>query len=211
MDMSRLPRQAYQMLLNIDDKGKKCWVTTVKNTLFSLGFGYVWLNQGVGCEVSFIALFKQRLLDNFLQEWYSSVMVKDLYSTYRLFKTELKSEQYFDFLDIRCFRDCLVKLRLGVLPINGSFFRTTHCENANNSCTNCNEKENEYHFVHTCPLYDDLRDKYLISCYQPYTVVLKNGNVDRVRKLSMYVFYALQRRQEFINTFDNCSFVATEY
>ena len=49
LDMSRIPKQAYVMLQNLDDKGKVCWVTHVKNTLFSLGFGFVWLQQSVGC------------------------------------------------------------------------------------------------------------------------------------------------------------------
>ena len=56
MDRSRLPHQAYLMLMNLDDRGKNCWVTSVRTTLLKLGFGYAWYNQGVGCESSFVSV-----------------------------------------------------------------------------------------------------------------------------------------------------------
>jgi hypothetical protein len=74
LDMSRNPKQAYIMLKNLDERGKTCWATYVKNTLFSLGFGFAWLQQGVGCEKSFVSLF-----DMYLQEWYCSIESKDIY------------------------------------------------------------------------------------------------------------------------------------
>lgn len=198
MDMSRLPRQAYQMLLKIDERGKTCWVTNVKNTLFSVGFGYAWYNQGVGSEPSFISMFKQRLMDNYLQEWNSSVSAKEIYSTYRVFKMEFGSERYFEFLDIRCFRDCLVKLRLGVLPLNGSSFKLMFGNTGNKTCVFCNNIETEHHFIHVCGLYHDIRIKYLTGLHQPYTDVLREGYIGKVRKLSLFVFYAIRRRGEFV-------------
>ena len=115
----------------------------------------------MGCKKSFISLFKQRLKDNYLQEWDNSIMNKDTYSSYRLFKTTFESEGYFEFLDYRCFRDNFVKLRIGVLPINGSSFRTTFSHTVNNLCPVCKCIENEQHFIFVCPLYTDIRDKYL--------------------------------------------------
>ena len=43
-----------------------------------------------------------------------------MYAKYRDFKTFFESERYFEFVDIKCFRDHLVKLRLGLLPLNNS-------------------------------------------------------------------------------------------
>ena len=87
--------------------------TSVRNILFSLGFGYVWLEQGLGCDRAFISVFKQRLTDIYKQEWSASILQKDMYAKYRGFKTLFESEGYFEFVDIKCFRDQLVKLRLG--------------------------------------------------------------------------------------------------
>ena len=66
---------------------KNCWVTKMRTLLFSLGFGDAWLQQGVGSENAFIRQFKQRLIDNFQQEWETSVGNKDMYFNYRQFKS----------------------------------------------------------------------------------------------------------------------------
>ena len=87
LDSARLPKQAYIMLFNMDERGKNCWATSVRNILFSLGFGYVWLQQGIGCDRVFIAIFKQRLTDIYKQEWSASILQKDMYAKYRDFKT----------------------------------------------------------------------------------------------------------------------------
>jgi hypothetical protein len=36
LDRSRLSRQAYEMLKNLDERGKMCWATRIKNFLFSI-------------------------------------------------------------------------------------------------------------------------------------------------------------------------------
>ena len=48
MDVGRLPKKAYLMLYNLDARGKTTWAPNVRVCLFQYGFGYVWLNQGVG-------------------------------------------------------------------------------------------------------------------------------------------------------------------
>jgi hypothetical protein len=42
---------------------------------------------------------KQTLLDQFLQDWNSSVHSSPKASNYRIFKTEFKFEEYFNILD----------------------------------------------------------------------------------------------------------------
>ena len=38
----------YNMLFQLDARGKKNWVTRVRLKLYEFGFGFVLLNQGVG-------------------------------------------------------------------------------------------------------------------------------------------------------------------
>lgn len=197
LDISRIPRQAYVMLKNLDEQGKTCWATYVKNTLFSLGFGYVWLQQGVGCENTFVSLFKQRMFDMYLQEWNSSIVSKDIFQNYRLFKKVFESERYFDFVDKKCFRDSLVKLRLGVLPIGASCFRKTFGRDRNSLCKFCNVVEDENHFVLECPLYAHIRTKYIRASTYSYVNILLNGSVFDLRKLSIYLFSALKIHHDF--------------
>ena len=115
---------------------KECWTSDVRNILFSLGIGYVWLQQGVGCETAFISLFKQRFTDIFKQQ-------KDMYAKYRHFKSVFGSEKYFDFVDTKCFRDYSVKLRLGLLPLTSSTFNSWSPCDTTACCYYCNETETE--------------------------------------------------------------------
>ena len=117
-----------------------------------------------------------------------------MYSTYSLFKSSLESEPYFNFLDIRCFRDGLVKLRTGVLPINGSSFRTTFSEDLNFLRPSGSVVEDEHHFVHVCPIYNDIRLKYLHETDLHYTSILQRGSTNLIRKLAMFIFYAIRQR-----------------
>ena len=48
-------------------KGKKGWVSNVKKLLYDYGFNYVFDNQAVVNKVVFLSMFKQRILDCFLQ------------------------------------------------------------------------------------------------------------------------------------------------
>jgi hypothetical protein len=201
MDMSRLPKQAYVMLKNLDERGKTCWVTHVKNSLFNLGFGYVWFQQGVGCEKTFVTVFKQRMVDMFIQEWDESVGSNDVFQDYRLFKNVFECERYFDFIEGKLFRDVLVKLRLGVLPLNASHFRRTFANDGNFTCRLCNVQEDEDHFIFDCPLYVRAREKYVNTRYFTFVNILRNGSNSDLRKLSVYLFLALKTRLDFrINT-----------
>ena len=201
MDPSRLPKQAYLMLFHMDERGKKCWASNIRNILFSLGFGYVWLQQEVGCDKTFLSVFKQRLMDIYVQEWNASVMHKDMYERYRSFKTIFGSEMYFKFVDIKCFRDSLVKLRLGILPLNGSGLKSTFGNVSAATCCFCNEVETEEHFVCYCPLYNDIRKKYLSWLGNGrllYLNILKCDSVNNTRNLGAYVFHAMCTRTNYI-------------
>ena len=52
---------------------KTNWVSLLRNLLVSMGFNEVWIQQGVGNVDNFISLCKQRLTDNFIQNWQSSL------------------------------------------------------------------------------------------------------------------------------------------
>ena len=117
MDNSRLPYQAYKMLCTLDENGKKNWVTTVRQTLFHLGYGFVWLNQGVAIEQHFIAQLKQRFIDVYLQERVANPRGSTSFDMYILFKTSIKYETYLDFVKVKCFRDAPIRFRLGITEL----------------------------------------------------------------------------------------------
>ena len=134
MEQSRLPNQAYRMLVNLNENGKQFWATEVRKLLCKTGFYFVWLQQGVGDVKSFLYVFKQRLLDMFTQEWTSDIRDKERYEMYRSFKVMFGAEKYF--IDIYCFKVVLTQFRLGVLPINSNMYRYSDCP-TNKNCVFC--------------------------------------------------------------------------
>ena len=88
-------------------------------------FGY---SKVVGDEKRFFSGLKQRLLNNCIQDWDSTIRDKDRYFPYRHAKSVFKPEQYLSLLEKCCFRVRLCQLRLGVFPINNTLHRLSVLE-----------------------------------------------------------------------------------
>ena len=65
---------------------------------------------------------------------------RDFVYIYASFKSNLLTENYLDFVWIKCFKNVLIQLRMGVLPLNANRFRYAH-ENASKIL--CSVCENE--------------------------------------------------------------------
>ena len=87
MGEDRLPHKAYMLLYNLDARGKRNWVSNVRMQLFQYGFGFVWMNQGVGRVNEFIPAFLEILTDCRWQDWEDYVQTSDRFSMYRHFKS----------------------------------------------------------------------------------------------------------------------------
>ena len=137
------------------------WVTTVRQTLFRLGYGFVWLNQGIATEQHFIAQLKQRFIDVSSQEWMANLRGSTRFDMYIWFKTLIKDETYLDFVWVKCFRDALIRFRLGITELKTHKNRyNSHV--ADNNCPFCKAVEqNEYHFLFHCEKYETVRPENL--------------------------------------------------
>ena len=201
MNSDRLPKQAYEMLLKLDGNMKPCWVTRIKTFLCNLGFTDVWHQQGVGHERLFLSVLKQRLLDNYNQEWLNAINTSSRYSFYVLFKSNLLTEQYFDCITSKWYRDALIKIRLGVLPINSNKFRYSE-DQRKTLCAYCKTiVEDEFHFVCMCPLYNSVRIKY-ISCEMrmrnTFTRLFCCDSEENCRNLAAFTLHAFKIRQSYL-------------
>ena len=87
LPMSRLCKQAYEMLLNQLDSGKQNWAYFVKKMLTTHGFGIVWMCQGVGYEQGFISEFRDRLVDSHKQNWHAQMEESEKYDWFLSFKS----------------------------------------------------------------------------------------------------------------------------
>ena len=83
------------------------------------------------------------------------------------------AEKYLSAMDIYCFRVALTQLRLAVLPINRNMYRYNDCPTNKNCVFGQNQVENEDHFLWVCPLYTDLRNRFLEQ--KRYSVVTEHN------------------------------------
>ena len=111
MEPGELPKSAYNMALVLCEAGKNNWVSYVKNLLFRYGFGFAFENQGVGNQKQFLCMFKQRLKDNYVQEWYSSTNETSKLKHYCQYKSSFEMEKYLSVIDIRKYKIALAKFR----------------------------------------------------------------------------------------------------
>lgn len=196
MDHKRITYNAYQMLLGLDRDGKYCWVSKVREILCEAGFNVVWLQQGVGDVKLFLQVFKQRLIDMFVQEWSGTIRDRERYDTYRTFKTIFEKEKYISGIEIYCFRVAISQLRFNVLPLNNNVYRYSELAQ-NKNCPFCKTvTENEHHFIYQCSMYADLRQKFLKDIVnRPVHVLFQLMNDDHTHKLSRFIFHAVGRRK----------------
>jgi hypothetical protein len=203
---SRYSRMAYDMLFQMHERGKKNWVTNVKNLLCCNGFGIVWLCGEVGNEKEFLSMFKLRLRDCFCQEWFSHLENSTHFQLYNCFKTCLEREKYVDSLASNNYLKTLVRFRLGVSEINAHRHRFSAIHNKR-FCPFCPLTiEDESHVVFTCPEYADLRNRFNINVKRHVLLrtqlasLFKCTTDDAQHKFSKYLFFLIKKRRELVAT-----------
>ena len=199
MPLNRFPRQAYTMsrndveitIQNNQSTGLHNWAKGIKECLEAYGFHDVWLNGRVADKSAFLSSFKKnRIIGRFRGDWYSKISTRDRFSTYKVFKVTHQKEKYLDSITIKKFRDALIKLRLEICEIGVN--KRYHPTNTVNQ--NCpfrrNNLENEYHFLFKCPLYSDIRLKYIPTLTGGLSLnsVLTDHTSDNKRNIAMCIF-----------------------
>ena len=202
---SRFPGQAYRMILknvphgNEENVSVHNWALSVQRCLDKYGFTEVWLNGGVGDEKQFLKMFKQRVSDCFRQDWHAKLEASDRFAFYRSFKSMLEPERYINSITIAKFRHELTRLRLGLCELNIN----NRYSDKSEKCPSCDESETEKHFIFVCPMYTNLRQKYILRhCgnVRDRNVVyfMQSENALCLRDISMYCFYAFKQREHFL-------------
>ena len=179
---NKILHRLYAQSLHYCEIGCKNWVYRVKDILCRYGFQYVFYNNENIDHKMFIGVFKQRIIDCFLQEWQSSINESSLLDTYKLFKANFEYETYLDILPLNL-RSMLSKLRLSShsLRIQTGRYSNVCLPRNERICLYCTTRdiEDEYHFVITCPVYTEIRKKYIKRYYY--------------KRPSMYKFVQLMR------------------
>ena len=151
----------------------------------------------MGDERIFLTVLKMRLLEKYNHEWLNAVNTSSRFSFYVTFKSSLLPEKYFDCVILKCYRDCLIKIRLGVLPINSNKFRYSEDDRRNL----CDQVEDEFHFVYMCPLYKRLRTKYIdpdMRKKNTFTRLFSCNSEEKCWKFAAFAFHAFKLRQQYL-------------
>ena len=85
------------MQLHLQENGKKTWTFRVMQLICTNGFGEVWFQQGVGDVGVFLRCFRQRLVEQYTQDWAAETETKERYKFYSSFKCIFQSEKYIKY------------------------------------------------------------------------------------------------------------------
>ena len=138
-----------------------------------LGLGYIWNLSHVDRIV--YNVIKERINDTFKQQCYNRIMTTPKGILYKHLVNEFKLQNYLRKpLDARCLKE-ITKIRTCAHKLNLEFGRHRNVERSERKCRLCNlnEIEDEYHFILQCPLYNDIRIKFIKTYYHKRPSVLK--------------------------------------
>ena len=207
MPNNRLPRKAYILLHEMDAKGKSNWVSNIRKCLFQYGFGYVWMNQGVGSVNRFLSELKVRLVDNRWQDWNRHITESERFNIYSTFIGESHSIQTYLLSNLNNqLKYVMTRFRLGISDIRLHKYRYKNCSVNCLSCPLCGcFLENEVHFVFTCSFYDDIRKqlippKYIRNpCLFTLSLLMASKNHVLIRKFALFLYKALKIRDTLLS------------
>ena len=194
----------YKLLLNDSNRGLNNWVSELKTLLSKHGFLYVWNDPSRIDKSNFHIIFKQRLVDTFLQTWNAELNISRSLCTYKNIKIYHGLETYLEIMPKKYYVP-LARLRLSShhLRIETARYSNQFTERNNRVCTICNSRdlEDEFHFVLICPCYSDLRKKYIKKYFTSrpsvfkFVELMQNENPTIIRNLGKFVYEAFNVRK----------------
>ena len=168
----------------------------------TFGFYDVWLGQGVGNYDGFMSALKQRLTDNFVQNWHSSLEDLSRAVSYRSIAS-FHFQPYLEHINVYKFSPALSKLRVSSHRFEiqaGRWIRPHSIPVNDRKCVTCQVLEDEYHFVLECRTYTELRRKYIPKYYwqRPRTCMFKfvelldTSNTRYLKNVGAFVYQAFK-------------------
>lgn len=198
-ETSQLVRNSYMSLYNniVDNNRSVNWVVGVRNLLNGLGFGEVWYQQGVVNKTLFIRTCKQRLCDQYIQQWFGALRDRSGCLLYRELKIEFVYSEYLNV--VRCFkwRTALTRFRtrnhsLPIVKMGQGHQRVPYNERL---CADCGVLGDEYHCVFECRKTEHLR--HILPVYyrrRPSMVkfieLLSTTRASELNKLAKFLYMA---------------------
>ena len=178
------------------------WFSKVKNLLTRYGFYYVWCSDIPINTNKFICTFRQRLLDEYLQQWQENVTDSGVLTLYKTLNMSHGFESYLDLIVSRDLRVVFTKLRICSHNLRIHTGRYEKLDRHLRICQICstNEIEDEFHLMFKCTAYAHLRPIYLKHYYRNRPSMFKliqlfnTNNKSELFMLSKYISEAFKIR-----------------
>ena len=135
------------------------WASLVKSLINSLGFGLVWTEQFVANELYFITSCKQRLCDQYIQQWFGIISQRSSCMLYKDLHVSFSFSEYLNITMPLKHRIAFTKFctKNHSLPnVLLSRGRNRLVYNAR-LCTTCGVLGDEYHCIFECSISDRFR------------------------------------------------------
>ena len=201
MDNKRLPKKAYNMLCDLDNRDKSNLASKIRLKLFSLGFGHVWLQQNAGNQQQFVQTLRRRLIDCRWQEWTSHVESSDRFYLYRQLNLAHCIPAYLSIKMDRQFKYIMTKFRFGISDLLTHYYRYRKHRYSDLMCPLCKTSiDNEVHFVLCCPALNDLRERFIPAkyyrhpCLFRFILLMSTTNEIIVKRLGLFLYRAFKIR-----------------
>ena len=174
----------------------------------NLGFYEVWLQQNVGDVGVFLSIVRQRLQDNFMQQWNEEINQSPRAIFYRCIAS-FEFSDYLNMITVRKFRVALAKFRVSSHRLEvemGRWARPERTVFEDRKCKYCHKLEDEYHLLLECPLYVNIRELYIRRYYYTrpsmfkLTELLSSNSKKQIRNLATFIFKAFEERNRILYT-----------
>lgn len=193
----------YRRALEDCNLGNTNWVSSVKKLLDDYGFSNVFLYPQ-SISINFPNIFHQRVVDNFIQEWYGLLQSSSILTDYVHYKNTFSYETYLDVLPVKL-RKYITQFRIGAhsLRIHTGRYGSNNIPRNERYCLYCGNQDLEdvYHFICICPCYSSVRQKFLNSRFYVRPSVFKfnslMGTHDSgvLKNIANYIKSSLEIRQ----------------
>ena len=114
------------------------WIKLVKDTLENLGYNYIWQGQYVDNVELFKIKIKQRLTDQYKQQWEASLYESSKCSFYKTINNDLRMQQYLLTLPFSQ-RKIMTRFRVSNHRLPVELLRYTGIDREQRVCHKCNE------------------------------------------------------------------------
>jgi hypothetical protein len=172
---SKISYILYKYMLEIPNFESK-WINGIKSILNETGMTDIWLSQNNFQRNNLKNTIKNILLDQNKQNWHSSTQQSRKGLNYSIFKETLKFEEYL--VDLKLNKSEIIaflKFRTGNHFFPCETGRWENIDISERKCFLCDKNDigDEFHYLLTCPFFNNLRKQFIKRYYYVNPNILK--------------------------------------